>query len=302
MKNILLTGATSYLGKKLIQVLSSNEEYSLLKTALHSDQESNIVKVDLTQIEDIKNVLSQFTPAIIIHTGALVNLSREFKIGKECLNVNTIGTMNLLESIKNNPACIFIYISSEEVYGNGPIPFKESQILSPPSPYAISKVAAENFITWYAKEYRLKSVIIRFGTFYGPELPENKYFSQTIGHLLKNEKVPINSGKKKRDYLYIDDAVELILKLLKADNFAAHQPLVLNAGGGKSYSLLEVITLLKKLVNSESEMQIGVIPDIITEREEWLMDIGNAYEVLEWKPEIDLAEGLKRTVEYFKNL
>jgi UDP-glucose 4-epimerase len=241
--------------------------------------------------------VSGWKPEVVVHTGALVDLSRDYTVGKKCFDVNTIGTMNLLEALKHNKPTIFVYISTEEVYGNGPIPFNEGQRVDPPSPYAISKVAAEQLCSWYGKEYSFPVVIVRLGNFYGPEQPTTKYFAQIIVKALKNEPIPCNSGMKKRDYLYVDDAVELIVKTFTSDTHT-----IINATGGMSYRLLDIIEIIKRLTNSSSDVQIGAIPDRITERDEWLADISLAKKLYGWEPKTGLDEGLKRTIEYFRTL
>ncbi len=292
---ILLTGATSFLGKRLQKKLS-DKDFDVIATANHRVVEKNIDVMDLVETDNLKKKISKVNPEIIIHAGALVNLSRDFSVGKKCFDVNTIGTMNLLDAVKEyRPKC-FIYISSEEVYGNGPIPFKENQRLDPPSPYAVSKVAAEHLSSWYGKEYDFPVTIVRLGTFYGPEQPLEKYFVQTLLNAINNKPIPCNSGKKKRDYIYVDDAVDLIIKIITSNNYSN---MIINGAGGKSYRLLDVIKIIKKLTRSKSEVKFGSIPDRITERDEWLSDISQAKELFGWEPKISLEDGLRMMVEHF---
>jgi nucleoside-diphosphate-sugar epimerase len=284
MKKILLTGSTSFLGKRLLKVLP-NDRYTVF-------QASQSI-MNLVDEEHVKQIVKEFSPEVVVHLAAHVDLSRDFEIGKSCMRVNTLGTMNLLEAVKEMKPT-FVYISSEEVYGNGPLPFKEDQQLDPPSPYAISKLAAEHFCQFYGKEYNFPIRIIRLGTFYGPEQPLNKYFAQVIFQALKNEPIMCNSGTKKRDYLYVDDAVDLIYKAINAEG-----SFVVNGAGEKTYSLLNVLEIIKTLTKSTSEVKIGAIPDRITEREEWISDISLAKKILQWNPTTDLEEGLTNMVNYY---
>jgi nucleoside-diphosphate-sugar epimerase len=282
---LLLTGATGFLGSRFLNKIDRNR-FDVSK-----------LSVDLTHPDEITRAVSSLLPEIVVHAGALVDLSRDFSIGKKCLEVNTLGTMNLLEAVKNAAHIRFIYVSTEEVYGNGPIPFTETQPVDPPSPYAISKVAGEHLCLWYAKEYGFSTVVARLGTFYGPEQPMKKYFAQTILHALKNEPIPLNSGKKKRDYVYVDDAIECMMRLLDIK-----ENVVLNIAGGVSFSLHEIVQRIIRLTKSTSEVQIGAIDDRITERDEWLADIGLAKQLVGWTPTTSLDEGLKTTVEYFRSI
>lgn len=277
MMTVLLTGASGFLGKKLNQELL--------------DEGFHIVSLK----EDLTEELSEYCVDIVIHAAGLVDLSRDFDVGKHCLHVNTLGTMNLLKSLRNHHPKFFLYVSSEEIYGEGPIPFKEDQIPNPPSPYAVSKLSAEYLCSWYGKEYAVPVCIVRLGTFYGPEQPHNKYFAQVILRALKNQPIPCNSGQKKRDYIYIDDAVDLIIRCVRKK-----QEGIFNGTGGKSYRLLDVISFIKELTKSTSEIKIGEIPDRMTERDEWLSDISKAKNILGWEPKISLEEGLRRTIVWFQ--
>lgn len=299
---VLLTGATSFLGRRLTQRLKK-EECRLILTARHTEIEQNIIAVDLQNTQILQQTVANWHPEVVIHLGAFVDLSREFSIGKKCIEINTLGTMNLLDSVKDYKP-FFIYVSSEEVYGNVPTPFKEDQRISPPSPYAISKAAAEQLCVWYGKEYSFPIVVVRLGTFYGPEQPLYKYFAQVIKHALHNDPIPCNSGVKKRDYLYVDDAVDLLTKIvMNGKTILRDKPgmsTIINGTGTVSYKLLDVINLIRELTGSSSEVKIGAIPDRITEREEWIADNTLAKQLFNWEPTTSLEEGLQRMIEYYK--
>lgn len=299
MKKILITGASSFYGSHLLKQLKDSG-YNILATANHENKDKDIIKADLTEIDQLRNVVNKFLPDIVIHIGALVDLSRDFTIGKQCIEVNTIGTMNVLEVVKEyNP--LVIYISSEEVYGNTPIPFIEDQTVDPPSPYAISKIAAEYFCKWYGIEYNFPVIIVRLGTLYGLDQPSHKYFRNIIECALKNAPIPCNSGQKLRDYLYVNDGVDLIKKIIENGQEKTNELKennIINGTGGIAYSLLQVIDTIKKLTNSSSIVQIGAIPDRITERNEWLADISKAKKVFGWEPKVNLENGLKTVIDY----
>jgi nucleoside-diphosphate-sugar epimerase len=282
---LLLTGSTGFLGSRFLKKIN-RDRFDVTE-----------LSVDLTHSDEITRVVGSVSPEIVVHAGALVDLSRDFSIGEKCFEVNTLGTMNLLEAVKNAANIRFIYVSTEEVYGNGPIPFTETQRVDPPSPYAISKVAAEHLCLWYAKEYNFPTIIARLGTFYGPEQPMKKYFAQTILHALKNEPIPLNSGKKKRDYVYIDDVVDCLIRLLEI-----HESAIVNVAGGCSFTLQDVVEKILRISGSSSQVQIGAIEDRITERDEWLADIGLIKKLVGWFPTTSIDEGLKTTVEYFRNI
>lgn len=296
-RRILLTGATSFLGKHLYAKLNERGE-NVFATAGHEDKEQDIREMDLLNEEHVNNVVNDICPSIIYHLAALVNLSRDYRIAQECININIKGTLNLLESLRVVKPQMVVFISTEEVYGNGPIPYVEEQPLNPPSGYAISKMAGEWFCRMYARELGFKLIIPRIGTMYGPGDRVSRLIPQLIIKALNNVGIPLNSGRKKRDYIYIDDVVEFLTKILKIMSRDAFT--VINIGGGISYTLLDLVSIVLKETQSSSKIAIGKIPERIGEVDEWLMDIKKANDILGWKPNISLEEGLKKTIRYYR--
>lgn len=289
MKNkILVTGATGFLGGRLAKRLIANKEEVYLCGSRQAD---------LTKIEQIKKIIKEVRPAIIYHLGALVDLSRDFQIAQRCIEINIKGTLNLLEAIKDYPPKLFIFLSTEEVYGQGPIPYKENQLVNPPSVYAVSKVAGEHLTSIYAQELGFTALILRVGTMYGPENSASRFIPQIIQQALRNTEIAINSGVKKRDYVYVDDVVEALT--IAKDTSFKDLVTIINLGGGKSYRLLEVAKKIVKIVRSKSKIMVGALPDRAGEADIWWLDNTRAGEILGWRPRTTLEEGLKETISHF---
>lgn len=295
-KRILLTGTSGFLGKHLSKRLV-NEGYNTFLTALHKEGGNHIYEMDLIKIEEVKKIISEYKPTVIIHLGALVNLSRNFEIGLKCIDINLKGTYNLLESLRVYKPGRFIFLSTEEIYGGGNIPFKEDQIPDPPSPYAITKVAAEYLAKIYATELHFSLEIFRVGTMYGFFDFETRFIPQIIIKALRNKPILLNSGMKKRDYVYVDDVVEaLIMSLSKKPKEKIR---IINVGGGKSFRLKDVVEMILDKTKSRSKVIFGALPDRVGESDEWLLDNHNAEKFLGWKSKTSLSQGLNETIEYY---
>jgi len=295
---ILITGATGFLGKHLAKRLldDGNDVYL---TAAHDGKKMNVHKLDLMSFEQLKRKISEVRPTAVYHLGAIVNLSRDFKIGQKCLETNIQGTLNLLESLRSFKPVRFIFTSTEEIYGSGKIPYQEDQLPNPPSAYAVSKMAAEYLSGIYAKELGFSLVILRIGTMYGPGQPLSRFIPQIIVRALKNEDIPLNSGRKKRDYIYISDVIDALI-LSNNKEFKDHT-IIMNLGGGTSYRLIEVVEKIISITKSRSKVLIGKVPDRTLEANEWLLDNQKAFEFLGWRPKTSLEEGLKQTINYYQN-
>ena len=286
-EKILVTGSTGFFGKHLTKKLEKNgyEVYKLMG--------------DLTDEHEVKKQVHKFLPTTIYHLGGIVDLSRSFDIAKKCLEINIKGTLYVLEALRQHKPIRFIYTSSEEVYGNGPLPYSEDQIPNPPSPYAISKIAAEQLAKLYGQELGFSIFIFRIGTAYGPEQPDSRLIPQIIIKALKGEDILLNSGTKKRDYIYIGDAIDAITLLLEKN--MEEQVVIINAGGGKQYSLKYLVDIVLRLTESKSKVLLGAFPDRLFEADEWLLDNTKAKELLSWEPETSLEQGLKKMIDYYKN-
>lgn len=296
-KKVLITGAAGFLGKRLAKRLN-NEDYHPCLTSLESNKDLSIEKLNLLNYSDIEKVIKKTKPAIVYHLGALVNLSRDYEVAQQCIGVNIKGTLNLLESLRIFPPKKFIFTSTEEIYGDNPLPFKENQLPQPPSTYSISKIAAENLCKMYAQALGFSLVIFRIGTIYGSEQPLSRFIAQIIVKALENEDILINSGEKKRDYVYIENVVDALILSQKIK--LEHQIETINLGGQRSYQLKRLVEMIIKLTKSKSRVTIGAFPDRVSEADEWLMDITKAKKLLNWKPTTSLESGLKQTINYFK--
>lgn len=296
-KRILLTGTSGFLGKHLSKKLV-NEGYSTFLTALHNESGNHIKEMDLTKVEEVKKIVSEYKPTVIIHLGALVNLSRNFQIGLKCIDVNLKGTYNLLESLRVNKPRRFIFLSTEEVYGTGKIPFKEDQVPDPPSPYAITKVAAEHLAKIYASELHFSLEIFRVGTMYGPLDFEARLIPQIIIKALENKPILLNSGMKKRDYIYVEDVADALITALSKK--PQEKIRIINLGGGKFFKLREVVEMILNKTKSRSKVIFGALPDRVGESDEWLLDNHSAEKLFGWKPKTSMIEGIDRTIDYYR--
>lgn len=298
-KRILITGATGFFGKNLTKRLGGDKD-NIYLTSSHGDRKLDIFKLDLLDYKRLRSKIKEIKPQIIYHLGGLVNLSRDIKTAQKCIDINIKGTLNLLESLKEFIPDKFIYTSTEEVYGKGPIPYKEDQLPHPPSGYAISKIAIEHFCKNYAMELGFQTVINRIGTSYGPGDSLKRLIPQIIYKALKNENIPLNSGKKRRDYVYIDDVIDALV-LEKEVNIKSKNE-VINIGGGIAYSLIELVEIILSYTKSRSKLIVGVLPERALERKKWLLDITKARELLEWKPKTSFKAGLIKTINDYKKM
>lgn len=294
----MITGATGFLGRHVRQRIPQ-KKYSLFLTSTLGDEKEGILKMDITDENQVQKVFSSVRPSIVVHLAAYVNLSRDYEVGVRCLIINMMGTLHVLEAAKENSIKKFILASTEEVYGDGSIPYKEEQMVSPPSLYAVSKLAAEQTVRLYSNLYNFSAIVFRIGTMYGPLDFPSRFIPSIIIKALQNKPIPIATGKKKRDYIYVEDAAKALFISIEKN---LEEPFtVLNLGGGESYSLLTVIKKIISICRSKSQIQFNAMSERLLEADEWLLDNNKVKEILQWNPETAIDEGLLKTIDYYKN-
>lgn len=295
---VLVTGASGFLGRNLADRLRAVGSYELLLTGGHEDIALGITKLDLTEPADTEAKIARFAPDVVCHIGALVDLSRNFDVARKTADINIVGTINLLRALTPHKPRKFIFASTEEVYGEGEVPYKEQGNVMPPSPYAATKLTCEHLMRLYAGEAFNQGYALRIGTMYGPYLPSHRLIAQIIGKALRGDEIPLTSGTKKRDYVFVGDIVDAILSAIERKNTFSYE--IINLGGGVAITLRQLAEAVIRLTASRSILRLGTIPDRIGESDEWLLDNGKAADMLGWEPKTKLEDGLKKTIAFYK--
>jgi nucleoside-diphosphate-sugar epimerase len=295
--NILLTGATGFLGSALLNRLQK-DGHTVTGISEHGNQQKGILAISLLDEKAVFDIVQATCPDIIFHVGAFVDLSREYRVAKECLKTNTIGTLILLEAAKKANVVKMVFASTEEVYGNGPTPYTEDQILNPPSPYAVSKIAAESLLTLYAQENRMSGYIFRIGTMYGADQQKNKFISTLVRQAKTNQEIRIPNAQNQRDYIYVDDVVAAFMQALVLSEKVPLE--VINIGSGVATSMAQFVDSIKETVQSHSVIIDGGVALRPNESPYWLMDISKAKRILRWEPKITLEVGIAKMISESK--
>ena len=295
----MLTGATGFLGSHFARRIDLRH-YQTHLFSRHANPARNISTMDLTVFSGLQKLVADIEADVIVHLGGLVNLTRDFDVAKKCIDANILGTLNLLEATRGHAPKLFIYVSTEEVYGDASIPYKEETSLThPPSPYAMTKLAGEHICSMYGKYFGFSVLILRVSTMYGPGETEKRFIPSIIMKALHGKEIPLNSGKKLRDYIFVEDVVDALLACL--DWSDRKNSAIVNIGGGKSYTLKSVVEKIVKLCQSTSSIRYGAFPDRVLESDVWNMDITRAKKILHWVPKTPLEAGLLKTIEYYKD-
>lgn len=300
-ERILITGIAGFVGSNLSRVLQARgvQVYGLLRDARSTSPGVHQIMMDLTDGAGLAAAIREIRPSQVFHLGAHVVLDRTYETARRCVDVNIHGTLNLLEALIPVRETVrrVVFMSTEEVYGAGPVPYCEDQAVAPPSPYAISKVAGEHLCAYYHRAHGLPTVVLRLATTYGPLQPTTRFIPRIIQAALAGEDIALDDGSSARDYVYIDDVVDALLRA--ADHDEAVGAMV-NIGSVTSVTSRALVQEILALTGSTSRVHFGAISPRTGEATLWRSDIQRAASLLGWHPTVSLTEGLRGTVAYVR--
>jgi len=311
-KVVLITGGAGFLGSWICDVLVKQEARVICIDNLSSGLEHNISHLlDDDRFKFIKHDVSEPLKLdekkidIIIHLASRASPLEFDKYPIEIIKANTLGTMNMLELARKYGAR-FLFTSSSEVYGDAkviPTPESYNGNVNPVgirSCYNESKRCGESLCMAYLRQYNVDVRIARIFNTYGPRMRADGIYGRVIPRFivqaLKNEPITIfGDGKQTRSFCYVTDQIEGLLRLVWFDHCKGE---VVNIGNPNEISILELAEMIKKITNSNSKFEF--LPPMPDDPKRRCPDITKAKNLLKWKPKIELKEGLRRTIEWFK--
>lgn len=312
-RNVLVTGVTGFVGSNLAarlakegarvvglvrdEVAGSNFEILGLSKLITA------VRGDLEDFAGLERILNEYSIQDIYHLGAqaIVGTANRSPLGT--FRSNIMGTVNLLEAARGkNTIESIVVASSDKSYGtHKKLPYKETYPLLPQYPYDTSKACADLIAMSYFNTYALPIVITRFANIYGPgDMNFSRIIPDALQHILKGEAPIIRSdGTPERDYLYIDDVVDLYLLL--GQSISKIKGEVFNAGHNRPFSVNHVIrTLLKVAKRTDLKPKILGQGSLKGEIDRQWLDGSKVKKILHWQPKIKLETGLLRSFQWYK--
>lgn len=311
---ILITGCAGFIGAHLTKKLldkkhhitgidNLNDYYSIelkkarLKNLIGKNKSFIFQKADICDKRKLDEIFSKNSFDLVIHLAAQAGVRYSLVNPYVYEKTNIEGTLNILEAIRHNPSKPkLIFASSSSVYGESKqIPFKENDPCSQPaSLYSVTKRANELMIKSYNHLYGIKSVCLRLFTVYGPwGRPDMAYWSFTKS-LMKNKTIGLFEKDTQRDFTYIDDIVDGIIKSLKLSfDFE-----IINLGNSKPVRLDYFIKILEKKTGKKAKIKIKKLP--IQDVKITYADISKAKKLLGWEPKTNIEKGLNNFVGWYK--
>ena len=302
---ILVTGGAGFIGSHLVDGFLDAGYKVVIVDNLRMGRMENVNPKAQFYLMDIRakeleKVFEQEKPDIICHHAAQMDVRMSVTDPIFDAETNILGTLNLLQlGIRFGVKKVVFASTGGAVYGEQTVfPCDETHPTNPLSPYGITKLTTEKYLFYYQHEFGLSYVILRYSNVYGPRqnpLGEAGVVAIFTHKLLSGEQPTINGdGKQTRDYVYVGDVVRANLKAL---TFKGNE--IFNIGTGVETDVNNIFRLLNKLTDRNVKEKHG--PAKKGEQRRSVISFKKAEKILGWKPEINLEEGLKRTVEFFKH-
>ncbi len=315
-KKALVTGMTGFAGSFLTEQLLKNPENEIYGTYLedshiekfHLKNSVTLLKADLTNVLDVKRIISEVKPDQIYHLAAFTSPADSFKNPVETFVNNVSAEIHLLESVRTQvPIAQVLIISSSDIYGkvnSVDLPIDEDTPLMPTNPYAVSKIAQDYLGLQYHLSYGTSVVRVRPFNHIGPRQSPHfaiPAFARQIALIEKKRQEPIlkvGNLTAKRDLTHVQDMVRAYELALEKGVSGE----VYNIGFGKSYPMAEILDILlsystEKIITQEDDSLSRPI-----DNPELLCDTAKFKKATGWEPKISLEQALQETLDYWRNI
>jgi nucleoside-diphosphate-sugar epimerase len=311
MAKYLVTGAAGFIGSSLVRALVERGEEVRCVDNLSTGKRENLSEVmrhidfreaDLLDMDAMRQACAGVD--YVLHEAAIPSVPTSVKDPLGSNRANIDGTVNLLVAARDANVKRVVYAASSSAYGDTPtLPKRETMTPSPISPYAVAKLASEMYMVSFYRCYGLETVSLRYFNIFGPRQDPSSPYSGVLARfslqMLRGEQPTIfGDGETSRDFTYIDNAVSANLLACTAPA-AECAGRVFNCATGTRTTLNETFNALKRLTGYKGEIKYG--PEREGDVKHSLADISEAKRHLGYKVLVDFEDGLRRTVEWYKN-
>ena len=291
----IVTGGAGFIGSHIVEKLKRLDHMVVVIDNEYSDNDNfhwrkDTLNVDI-DITDYKGLKNAFTGAdYVFHLAAEARIGPAIENPVNALNINTIGTCNVLQCAREVGAKKVLYSSTSSGYGLNEAPNIETQPDDCLNPYSVSKIAGEKLCKMYTDLYGLNTIIFRYFNVFGERAPRKGQYAPVTGIFLRQKAAGepltiVGDGEQRRDYIYVKDVANanVMAAISNPDDDAYGQ--VYNVGSGKNYSVNEIASFI-------SDDTIN-IPPRIGEARNSLANIDKIKKTFAWKPEVDVEQWIK---------
>jgi CDP-glucose 4,6-dehydratase len=311
--SFLVTGAYGLLGGWLVRaLLESGSQVCVVRrdatarsalSAMGLEESVTVVHGDICSDGFVERVLVDYEVDSVFHLAAQTLVGTANHSPVSTFETNVRGTWIVLEACRRHGAERVIVASSDKAYGNhDDLPYREDHALQARYPYDASKAAADLITRSYWHTWQLPVAVTRFANLYGGgDVNGSRLIPESVAAALEGRPPVVRSdGSPERDFLYVEDAVAAYLAIWDALGRGQAGGEAFNAGGGRPHRVLDVVELVCKLAGTDVEPDVRGVGTPTGEIDRQWVDPTKLTELTGWRPEVDLEEGLTRTIAWYR--
>lgn len=303
-RRVFVTGATGFLGSHMIrQLVKMNAEvFAFVRPGAQSLRINDlldrihVVEGDLLDVESARAGVERADPEFVYHLGAF-GVDRPLQEPKQAALVNVVGTVHLLEVLRERVLSRFVYAGTCYEYSGEITPIGPGASLKPANVYAATKSGGALVCQAYQRMFGLPLVIVRPFQSYGPWQSIRLLIPYVIVSLLKGDIVRLTSGKQIRDFIFVEDVVNGLLLACEKDTAIGE---TFNIGNGQGIPVRIVVERILELLGKDGRVEFEAVPHRPGEVWELWSDNTIANNLLGWSPDISLLDGLGKTINWYK--
>jgi UDP-glucose 4-epimerase len=298
---LLVVGGTGFIGRHIVK---KSLDLGFNTTSLSKSNPIEKEKIDgvtylTADIIDKQSLFVNLDGKVfdyVINSSGYINHSNYSNDGSKIFDAHFYGVKNLIDCLDKGKIKRFVQFGSSDEYGSNSAPQNENQKESPIAMYSCAKVASTYFLQTLYKTENFPSVILRPFLVYGPNQGKDRFIPQIIMGCINDEKFPVSEGMQLRDFLFIDDFIDVVFLTLHNNNVLGE---IINISSGIPVTIKKVINIIVDTIKS-GQPQFGKIKYRDGENMKLYGDITKVKKLLNWKPRVDLETGLHKTIESIK--
>ena len=296
MADVLVAGGSGFIGAHLVRTLREQGHSVTIVSIRSSRPSADVISVDLRNRDEVMAALKGRRFERVFNLSGYIDHTPFAKGGRAVLDQHFQAVMNLIEGLDRSALKSFVQVGSSDEYGSAPAPIAETAREAPIAPYSVGKVAATHLVQALSKTEGFPGVVVRLFLTYGPGQDKRRFIPQIVSGCLSGDSFKASEGKQLRDFCYVADTVDA---LIKASTATTAQGEIINVGSGRPVTVRSVVETIVKMVGA-GRPEYGAIPYRAGESMALYPDVSKAKRLLGWQAQTSLEDGLRRTIEEFR--